>query len=275
MSHVEISLIRIDGGTQSRAELNEAVVAEYAEAIESGAKFPPVSLFFDGNTYWLADGFHRYFAAKKAGLVEVEAAVAEGGRRDAVLHSLGANTNHGLRRSNADKRKAVETLLADSEWALMSDREAAKVCGVSHTFVAAIRSSLATVASEDDKQRTYTTKHGTKATMDTARIGKREVESDSTPPPPALPIAANEDDDDFGPSEEELAAAEQEIQRTHDAVAKMLASDDPAGVAAKEIERLNHYIRGLESQRNGFQNEAAEWKRKYLKLKREMDRMAA
>lgn len=85
-----------------------------------------------------------------------------------------------------DKRKAVETLLADAEWVLMSDREAARVCGVTHPFVASVRSSLVTVTSEGDKQRTYTTKHDTTATMDTGRIGKREVEFNSTPPPQGL-----------------------------------------------------------------------------------------
>ena len=64
---MNIQQIRIDGGTQSRAEINSATVTEYAEAIESGSVFPPVRAFFDGVSYWLGDGFHRYFAHLKAG----------------------------------------------------------------------------------------------------------------------------------------------------------------------------------------------------------------
>ena len=35
--------------------------------------------------------------------------------------------------TNADKRRAVETLLNDAEWATWSDREIARQCGVHHT----------------------------------------------------------------------------------------------------------------------------------------------
>lgn len=55
--------IRIDGGTQSRAELNNTTVDEYTEAMLEGDTFPPIVVFFDGSSYWLADGFHRYFGA--------------------------------------------------------------------------------------------------------------------------------------------------------------------------------------------------------------------
>ena len=41
---VKIAQIRVDGGTQPRAQLNYATVTEYAEAIEDGASFPPIEL---------------------------------------------------------------------------------------------------------------------------------------------------------------------------------------------------------------------------------------
>ena len=110
---LELSNIKIDGGTQSRAELNQDVVAEYAEAYKAGAQMPPIVVFFDGNSYWLGDGFHRYFGAKAAGMETIYEERIPGTQRDAVLYSLNANAKHGLRRSNADKRKAVETMLND------------------------------------------------------------------------------------------------------------------------------------------------------------------
>lgn len=68
----------------------------------------------------------------------------------------------GERRTNADKRKAVLTLLNDEEWGKWSDREIGRRCCVCHPFVGNVRSSLVSVTSEPPK---FTTKHGTVATM--------------------------------------------------------------------------------------------------------------
>ena len=173
--------IRRDGGTQPRATINHLTVAEYAADMREGASFPPVLLFFDGADYWLADGFHRLEAAFSIGLKEIVAEVRPGTRRDAILYSVGANTTHGLRRTNADKRQAVMTLLEDEKWSKWTNSEIAKKCGVSHTFVNNLRSSLETVSSEP---RTYTTKHGTVATMNTANIGKSQSPLTSELPQP-------------------------------------------------------------------------------------------
>lgn len=168
MERLNLSLIRTDGGTQTRAELSQEAIADYAEALTDGADFPAIVVFHDGEAHWLADGFHRIAAATKIDLLDFPAIIKQGTRRDAVLYSLSANATHGLRRTNADKRRAAETLLADEEWGRWSDREIARRCGVDHKFVGTVRSSLGTVPSE----RTYLTKHGTIATMDTAAIGK-------------------------------------------------------------------------------------------------------
>lgn len=168
MQTIELRKIRIDGGTQSRACINEQAVADYAEAMQGGAEFPPIVAFFDGAAYWLADGFHRYQASKRAGLDSIAADVRQGTQRDAILYSVGANASHGLRRTNDDKRRAALTLLNDAEWSKWSNNEIAKRCGVSHSLINGIRSSLETASSEP---RTYTTKHGTPATMKTANIG--------------------------------------------------------------------------------------------------------
>src|SRR5690606_34524473 len=119
-----------DGGTQSRASINREVVADYSEVLRSGGVFPPIVVFFDGRSYWLADGFHRYEAYAHIGAYEVPAEIRQGSQRDAVLYSVGANSAHGLRRSNDDKRRAVLTLLSDPEWSAWSDREVARACGV-------------------------------------------------------------------------------------------------------------------------------------------------
>jgi hypothetical protein len=137
--------------------------------ITQAAKFPPITVFYDGTDYWLADGFHRVEVHKQLGLVEIEADIRQGTRRDAVLYSVGANSSHGLRRTNEDKRRAVGLLLGDDEWRGWSDNEIAKRCSVHHSTVGTLRRSLANSASDD--RRTYTTKHGTVARMNTAAIG--------------------------------------------------------------------------------------------------------
>jgi uncharacterized ParB-like nuclease family protein len=175
---LKLDQLTIDGGTQPRERICEATVAEYAEAIRDGAEFPAVVVYHDGTTYWLVDGFHRVHAHRRAGRKQVDAAVHQGTLRDAILYSLAANVTHGLRRSNADKHKAVKTMLTnelvanDDTGNPWSTSQIAQRCGVGRDLVARLRSSLAESASENrSRPRSYTTRHGTKAVMKTARIG--------------------------------------------------------------------------------------------------------
>lgn len=166
-----LDFIRRDGGTQPRASLDPATVEAYAEAARAGAAFPPVIVFYDGTDHWLADGFHRVAAHEAAEFEEVHAEIRPGTRRDAVLYACGANATHGLRRSNEDKRRAVLLLLEDAEWSQWSDREIARRAHVGHPLVAELRRLTGSSSSE----RTYQTRHGGVATMDTAAIGRRQA----------------------------------------------------------------------------------------------------
>lgn len=163
---IELDKIRIDGGTQPRAKIDMEVVNDYSTSFELGANFPPIDVFFDGKEYWLADGFHRYHAARDAHVPELPATVHNGTVRDAILFSLGCNDRHGLRRTNEDKRHSVMTMLNDPEWSQWSDRTIADKCGVSHTFVAVTREKVATVATfSKPAEVKYTTSTGKTATM--------------------------------------------------------------------------------------------------------------
>jgi hypothetical protein len=146
--NISLEKITINAGTQSRAKIDENVVAEYADSMKDGVKFPPAVVFHDGAEYFLADGFHRYFAAKKCGSPGIFCDVREGTLRDAILFSFSANGTHGLRRTAADKRKAVMAMLEDIEWQDWSDREIARQCCVSHPFVSAIRKEMGADKSE-------------------------------------------------------------------------------------------------------------------------------
>lgn len=277
---LELEQIRIDGGTQSRVELNQETVAEYAQAFMAGAEFPPVVVFFDGASYWLADGFHRYFGARDAGESAIEAQIITGTQRDAVLHSWGANDKHGLPRSNADKRNIVTAILKDEQGCQWSDRDIAKRFGFSNTFVGNIRRSLSTVDSEEPTERTYTTKHGTTAVMNTANIGvqqhreaaKARHEADiargghgSAPPPaPAEVEPTNHELEEAVSTINELAAENDQL-RDRVAVAAMSGTDEERAMAAETIAELREQIKTLEAEldavrtsRDTFQRQNAE-----------------
>jgi len=175
-SEIKLSSIRLDGGTQPRAELREEVIAEYAEDMRDGAVFPPVVLFFDGATYWLADGFHRVKAAFRAGRDTIRAEVRQGTRRDAVLYSVGVNADHGVRRTNADKRRAAMTLLNDEEWTKWSDREIARRARVHHQMVSRLRAELHL----DDHPDRTAERGGIVYTINTANIGQRADAPDAS-----------------------------------------------------------------------------------------------
>ena len=136
--------IKIDPDLQCRANgVSKSLVREYAEVMrEKGADvFPSVVVFKDSKAvHWLADGFTRCAAlASLDETASIKVEIHEGSRKDALLYAAGANAEHGKARTPADKRKAVQALLAEPQWAKRADNWIAKHAKVSHTFVAKLR----------------------------------------------------------------------------------------------------------------------------------------
>lgn len=146
--NLKLSDIVTDADLQARERLSDEAIADYYNVLREGGKLPPVTVFFDGIKYYLADGWHRYFAHKSAALELIEVEVIKGTRREAQKYAMGANNTHGLQRTVADKRKAVLMAFDDIEWAELSSREIAKICNVSHTFVDKIRKEIGADAQE-------------------------------------------------------------------------------------------------------------------------------
>ena len=139
---LNIADIRLDGNTQARAGMKTETISDYAEAMKQGDRFPPVVVFNDGNNYWLADGFHRVYAARDIGLEEIDTEVREGSIHDARWFAVGANNRHGARPTNEDKRSAVQLALDDEKLCARSNREIARQCGVSEFLVRKLRDEI-------------------------------------------------------------------------------------------------------------------------------------
>jgi hypothetical protein len=79
----------------------------------------------------------RFYAHQKAGKTEMKCHVRKGDFLDAFLEALGSNAEHGIPRSNEDKRKAVLDALEENDknnrgW---SNRKIAEFCKVGKDLV--------------------------------------------------------------------------------------------------------------------------------------------
>ena len=144
-----IQEIRRDGGTQGRAALNASVVRQYAALMRDEIPFPPVRVWFDGSSYWLADGFHRVAAASAAGLTQISAQVLHGSLSDAIWDSCTTNSTHGFRRSSADIAAILKRALEHPNACTMSNVELARYLGLPETTVRRWRKRLSSSRGED------------------------------------------------------------------------------------------------------------------------------
>ena len=244
---IDINKIRIDGGTQSRKQVYEDTVTAYTEVLLDGGKMPPVVVFNDGKDLWLADGFHRYHAHKRAAIRSIECEVHTGTKRDAFIYSRGANSEHGLPRTNEEKRLVVTSLLEDIEYADSSDRDIAKICKVSHMTVGRIRKAM--------------------------ELNKKQK---LPPPPPAKPStkapepeqpAEVTEEDRMAELATEMRAIAEENAKLKDqlAIVDMDIDDAAKAQVTTTIDDLRAEVKDLEMQlkavtisRNDFQNKFAE-----------------
>ncbi len=246
IANISIKDIYVDNSLQSRAKNNDSIVSEYALVMIEGHQFPPVVIFDDGKNKFLADGFHRLAASILNGRDRIAADVRVGTRHDAFLFSLQANAAHGLRRTYEDKRHCVVLLLNDFEYADSSDREIAKLCQVSHTFVSKIRSELNKPVSAN------------KFTPASSKHKKEKIKVATLPPQVIL---------DYDPREDMLQelAAQNEVLTDRLSLQKMDATEEEKELAAQTIANLREENRilllecnTLKVTRNTFQNQAAE-----------------
>ncbi len=162
LTELAVCEIEATANTQVRRALDQKVIADYGEAMLAGALFPALTAFSPKNSerYILADGFHRLAAANEVGYDSYPCEVFVGDSHDALEFALGANNEHGLRRSVKDKQNAVEIALKDPVFSKESNRKIGRICNVSHHFVKKIRNEhgLSDTEGKKPKKDAKTTK---------------------------------------------------------------------------------------------------------------------
>jgi hypothetical protein len=144
IQQLPLSSIVVDRKIWPRRRLDEGRVSEFTELLEEADEdpFPPIVVAAyprDPNIFLILDGVHRVEAYKRAGRVTCPAEVLE------LPCTYNALVPEAVRRSavsakpltRLEKRAAVVRLLELCPG--MSDREIARIAGVSHPTVAAYR----------------------------------------------------------------------------------------------------------------------------------------
>jgi hypothetical protein len=266
---LNLGVLVLDGRLQSRVEIDEDAVSDYALALENGDKFPAVLAFYDGIHYYLTDGYHRYHAHKRAGKASIEVEVVNGTFRDAIFHATSVNSKHGMRRSNADKRKAVMTLLEDFEWEGMSSSEIARHCGVSVAFVSNLRNVTG-------KQNESTVKYKDKD----GEVKEKKKAAGRPAKEPELKEPAPEPKQEEADQQQEgidMLLAENEELKARLAVAAMDATPEEKAMAEQTIAELREELRlakiemtAIRVSRDTFQAENAQLKKQVSMLQRKL-----
>jgi len=220
---IDIKAIRTDGGTQVRSSLIQTQVDEYASQMREGDEFPIIDVFHDGSDYWLADGFHRYFAQKANGALEVECNVHQGTVRDAIWFAIAANKNRGIDLTLQEKKANAEKLLRDEIWGKLSYSEIGKHVGLSKMTISRIARALFG-DQEQDGVKTVKRKDGTEYQLDTSKTkGKKprttqpkveESQPEETPEVPELT-----EDDTLKEAQHQILELEDEVNKLRDIVA--------------------------------------------------------
>jgi uncharacterized ParB-like nuclease family protein len=269
---MNIGALVMDERLQSRTEINEETVSEYADAIAAGADFPPVLVYFDGINYYLTDGYHRLLAHKRAEKVSILCSVVQGTLRDAVFHSTGVNTDHGMRRTHADKRKAVMTLLDDFEWEGMANGQIAKHCHVSPSFVSELRKGAGKDTGDTVKYKTPSGK-----VMEKKKAPGRAPKEPELKGPEVTPPQDNQNQEAI-----DMLLAENEELKARVAVVAMDASPEEKQAATSLIDELREELRitkielaAVKQSRDQYQSENSQLKKQVLSIQRQLKKEQA
>lgn len=139
MIEVHMDDVVLDEEMQIRKRTDPNVVQKYAEGIESGSPFPPVTLACIEGVLVLVDGWHRFFARQSLGEAKVVAFVSTMTYEEARWASASANLANGVALRPSEVLDAFHTFMDTRQYregySWLSYREIAKKFGKPHTTI--------------------------------------------------------------------------------------------------------------------------------------------
>jgi ParB-like chromosome segregation protein Spo0J len=277
MKKINILNIRIDGGTQPRQEIDYDVVKDYAELMRDGVTFPPVTVYFDGAEYWLADGFHRYHATKSNATATIEAEVITGSIDDAEEYSFTANGGRGNDLTREDKKAIIRRMFLKKErYGDWSQERIAKHVHVSPMFVSRVKAAMEI---KDEPKVKKFIKDGVEKEMNVSNIGRKTQPAKE---PEVAPYDENEDK--IRELSEVITQLDEEVTLLKDKIA--IGQWDASEIEKIDVEEtlvdLRERIRLLEidnkalrESRDMFQNRNAELMKTVTYLQRKLKKETA
>lgn len=104
------------------------IVNEWVELIGPTNDSSPMKVCFDGDKYWLFDGYHRLEAIKSLGFNQCDVIIYRGDRRDAlrryIKDKLKVKNEHSF--SKVFKH-CMEVLISDKEWLGLETKQLANM----------------------------------------------------------------------------------------------------------------------------------------------------
>ena len=111
------------------------IVNEWVELIGPTNDSSPMKACFDGDKYWLFDGYHRMEAMKSLGFTQCDVIIFRGDRREALRRYIKDKLKvKGGRTVSKVFRHCMDVLIKDKEWLGLETKQLANMFGRKRRF---------------------------------------------------------------------------------------------------------------------------------------------
>jgi hypothetical protein len=156
-----IAIETLISGTEAFPNSHE-IVNEWTLLIKPTKDSSPLKVCFDGQKYWLFDGYHRLEAMKTLGFNRCDVIIYRGDRRDALRRYIKDKLRvKGVRSVSKVFKHCLDVLIKDKEWLDLDSKQLANMFSRKPRFF----ENLRVFASIQDRPWFYfclsVNKHGT------------------------------------------------------------------------------------------------------------------